>query len=400
MSSICQDAAWPEYRGPSADGWAEFADPPVAWSETENVRWKTPIPGRGWSTPAVAGGQAWLTTATEDGQRLSVLGVDVETGEILHDRLVFEVKQPEKRNQLNSYASPSPTIEAGRVYVHFGTYGTACLDTQSAEIIWSRSDIHCDHMEGPGSSPILFEDLLIFHMDGGDVQFVIALDKQTGEIRWKTKRSLELGGLIPDLRKAYSTPVLIERDGRQQLISQGAQAVYSYDPRTGEELWRLPVSGFSMATRPLVEGNLLYVSSGFTKAQLLALRLDAKEPDNDSQVEWSYTGSVPTMSSGLLVDGRIYLVNDSGMACCLDAQTGERIWRQRLGGAHCASPVHAADRIYYFDRQGLTTVIAPGPEFEPLAENQLDDGFMASPVIIQDAFILRTEKYLYRIEEL
>lgn len=397
-----QDDIWPEYRGPTGDGWAEFSEPPLIWSETENVRWKTPIHGRGWSTPAVAEGRAWLTTATADGKRISYLCVDLESGEILHDQLLFEIDEPEHRNSLNSYASPSPVIEEGRVWFHFGTYGTACVDTETAEVLWSRRDLHCDHMEGPGSSPFLYQDLLIVHMDGGDIQYVVALDKESGETRWRTERSVDLSGLGADFRKSYGTPILVELEGREQLISQAAQAVYAYDPHSGEELWRFRFKGFSIASRPLLDEDLLFLSTGFMKAQYIAVRLGGEEFEgelDDDRLAWRYTGSVPTMSSGLLVDGKIYLVSDSGMAACLDARSGKRLWRERFGANHCASPIHAAGRIYFFDREGGCKVIAPGPEFEVLAENELDEGMMASPVLIEDALLLRTTTHLYRIEE-
>ena len=163
---------WPEFRGPTGDGHAAGRGLPVTWSETENVAWKTAIPERGWSSPVIWHQQIWLTTATPDGTAMFAVCVDRETGKIVHQIKVFDTPNPEHIAVVNSYASPTPAIEAGRVYAHFGTYGTACLDTATGQIVWTRRDLNCDHHEGPGSSPILFENLLIVHVDGRDVQYV------------------------------------------------------------------------------------------------------------------------------------------------------------------------------------------------------------------------------------
>lgn len=391
--------AWPEYRGPARDGRADAARVPLEWSEKKNLRWKTPIPGLGWSSPVVWNDRIWLTTATEDGRRMFVLAVDFATGEKLVGRMLFENDEPAKKNALNSYASPSPTLEADRVYVHFGTYGTACLHATTGETVWQRRDINCDHMEGPGSSPVLFEDLLIFHVDGGDVQFVIALDKETGATKWQRERSIDFADVPNDLRKAYSTPIFVEVEGAIRMISSGAKATMAYDPRTGEELWRVRHDGFSMSSRPLHQDGVLFLNTGFMRAELLAVRADGEGDVTDDNIVWRYARNVPRMPSPLLIDGRLYMVSDNGIASCLDAKTGERVWQERIGSEHCASPVFAAGRIYFFDREGRSVVIAPGDKFESLAENQLDDGFMASPAIVGDAFVLRTRSHLYRIEE-
>lgn len=392
-------ASWPDYRGPNWDGHAPNANVPLKWSEKKNVRWKTRLHGTGWSSPVVLGGKIWMTSATRRGSKMSVVAVDFATGKKLHERTLIETKRPEKKNAFNSYASPSPVIEKGRVYVHFGTYGTMCLDTDSAETLWERRDIHCDHMEGPGSSPVLYEDLLLFNMDGGDVQFVIALDKKTGKTRWRRNRSMDYSRLIPDFRKAYSTPVLVEIDGKEQLISSGARATMGYDPHTGKELWRVRHKGFSMSARPLVGDGMLFLNTGFMRAELVAVRLSGKGDVTADNVVWTWRRNVPTIPSKLLVDGRIYMVNDSGIATCLDAKTGKRIWLKRIGGQHCASPVYAGGRIYFFDRDGQTVVIDPGKEFKQLAINRLGDGFMSSAAVVGNAFILRTKLNLYRIEE-
>lgn len=407
VSSLASLAAprgdeWPEYRGPGRDGASRAAAIPATWSESKNVRWKTAIHGRGWSSPVVSDGRIWLTTATPEGKRMSVLAVDFDSGRIVHDRVLFEIESPEHRNSLNSYASPSPVAADGRVYVHFGTYGTACLDAETGETLWERRDLVCDHIEGPGSSPILHDDRLYLNVDGGDVQYVVALHASSGETAWRTDRTAELAPLAPDFRKAYATPVIVTaqtEDGpREELVSTGAVATYGYDPATGEELWRVKHGGFSVASRAAVIGDRVIVSTGFMRPSLVAIRAGGSGDVTESRVLWRNNRGVATMPSPVVVDGRLFQVSDRGMASAVDLKTGETLWQERLGADHCASPIFAAERIYFFDREGKTTVVRPSAEFEKLGEMRLDAGFMASPAIVGDALVLRTETHLYRIE--
>ncbi|MFN3242669.1 MAG: PQQ-binding-like beta-propeller repeat protein [Planctomycetota bacterium] len=395
---LAAQAVWPEFRGPKRDGVVAAADVPLTWSEQQNVRWKVAIPGEGWSSPVVCDGRIWLTTATDGGRKMHVVAVDADSGEIVHRRVVFEVEKAGKKNALNSHASPSPVVEPGRVYVHFGTYGTACIDTETFDEVWQRRDINCDHMEGPGSSPVLVDDLLAFHVDGGDVQFVIALDKRTGETVWKTERSIDLASMQKDLRKAYCTPIVTELDGTRVLLSPGAHAAMAYDLETGKELWRVRYKGFSLASRPLTDGVRVYIPTGFMRAQLYAVELAGSGDVTDEKVAWTWRRNVPKMPSPLLVGDRIFMVDDGGYATCLDARTGEPVWRHRLGGEHSGSPLCVGDRIYFFDREGRTVVLAKADEYRELAENHLESGFMASPAVVGDALVLRTRKHLYRIE--
>ncbi len=389
---------WPEFRGPRADGTCQ-GNVPLRWSETENVRWKTALPGRGWSTPVLWGRWLWMTTATEEGKKQWALQVDKQTGRLVRQVLVFENLRPEPVNPLNSYASPSPVIEPGRVYVHFGTYGTACLDSETGRILWSRRDLKLEHKEGPGSSPILWQDLLIFHCDGMDVQYVVALDKHTGRTVWKTPRSVNLERFLPDFRKAYSTPIVVQTDWGPVLVSTGAQAAYGYDPRTGQELWRLRYKGFSNVCRPLLRGGLLLLNTGYTRAQLWALPLAPyRGVVPPERVRWRHTRNVPKRASIVATEGLIFMVDDRGVASCLELQTGKRLWTKRLGGNFSASPLLAGDRVYFFDQEGTTTVIQAASTWKVLARNRLEDGMMASPVVSQGALYLRPRSALYRIE--
>lgn len=392
---------WPQFRGPQGNGHADARDLPLRWSETENVRWKTPIHGRGWSSPVVLDQQVWMGTATADGREMFGVCVDLESGRILHDRKLFEVAEPREIHFTNTYASPTPVIEAGRVYLHFGSYGTACLNTRSGETVWSRNDLPCHHWRGPGSSPILFRNLLIIHYDGYDYQYVVALDKTTGETVWKTDRDIAYDTDNGDFKKAYCTPSVFEIDGQLQLISPTSKAVVAYDPLTGKELWQVRYKGFSTAARPLFGNGLLLINTGFSKAELYAIRPGGTGDLTDTNVVWKLSRGVPSKPSQLLIDGFIYMVHDDGVASCVDATTGETVWQERIGGAYSASPIYGDGRIYFLNHQGTTTVVQPGRKFQSLAVNQLgddpDDGFRASPAAIDGALILRTRTHLYRI---
>ena len=389
---------WPQFRGPTADGQCGNPGIPLTWSESQNVHWRTSIHGRGWSSPVVWGTQVWLTTATPDGKQLFAVCVDRDSGRIVHDAKIFDVEKPDEIHELNSYASPTPVIEDGRVYVHFGSYGTACLDARSAEALWTRRDLPCNHFRGPGSSPVLFGDLLIVHLDGFDFQYVVALDKKTGKTVWKTDRSVAWGNTDGDFKKAYSTPLLVEVDGRLELVSSGSKAAMAYDPATGRELWKIRYDGFSSTARPLFGLGLVFINTGFSTADLYAVRPGGNGDVTDSHIEWKVTRGIGSKPSPVLVDDLLYLVHDGGVAVCLQAKTGKEVWTKRLGGAFSASPIVADGRVYFFSQQGVTSVIKPGRKFELLATNKLPEGFMASPAVAAKSIFLRTEKALYRIQ--
>lgn len=412
-------ADWPEFRGPSGDGHvvSSGGQPiglPLVWSEQENIRWKTEIPYQGWSTPVIMDGKIWLTTATEDGHDYFVICVDAATGKIIHNKKLFHSDNPEPLgNEVNCYAAPSPTIEPGRVYVHFGSYGTACLDTASGEVLWQRDDLPCRHYRGPSSSLVLFENLLIITMDGVDLQYVVALDKNTGKTVWKTDRNVQWNDqdvtgkgaaetqriLDGDHRKAHSTPLIVTVDGKPLMLSGGAKAAFGYDPRTGRELWRVHFDSFSVAPRPLFENRTAYLVTGTTNPELWAVRTGGTGDVTDLEhVVWRIKQRVPKTASPLLVDGLLYFVSDDGVASCVDASNGNFVWSKRIPGSYAASPIYADGRIYFCDRDGVTTVVKPGREFEALATNTLDNGCMASPAVDGKALILRTKTHLYRIE--
>jgi outer membrane protein assembly factor BamB len=398
---------WPQFRGPDGNGVSTSTGLPLTWSETQNVRWKIPIHGRAWSSPIVMGSQIWLSTATADGRELFAVAVDKNTGKILFDLKLFDVPNPQFAHAFNTYASPTPVIEPGRVYVTFGSPGTAAIDTATGKVIWTRRDLECNHFRGAGSSPILFRDLLLMHFDGSDRQYVVALDKRTGKTMWQTKRSIDFQDVEPnghikadgDFRKAFATPQIVMNGDRPVLVSLGSQAAYGYDPLTGQELWTIVErSNFSSSTRPVVGHGLVFYPTGFNTGQVFAIRADGRGDVSATHVAWKAARGAPNKPSLLLAGELLFMVNDGGVVTCLDARTGAEVWRSRLTDSYSASPVSVDGRVYFFSEDGKATVIEAGRTFKVLAENSLDDGFMASPAIDGQAFYLRTRTHLYRIE--
>ncbi len=395
---LCGAEYWNQFRGTDGAGHAASRELPVEWSESQNITWKTGIHGKAWSSPVVWGEQIWMTSATADGKQLYAVCVDARSGEIVHDITVFEIAKPMFCFAYNSYASPTPVVEEGRLWVHFGSAGTACLDTASGKILWTRQDLECDHHRGPGSSPIVFRHLLIVNFDGFDQQYVVALDKNTGETVWKKDRSFDYGTDNGDARKAYSTPTVIEHEGRLQLISPAAVATVAYDPLTGNELWWVYHGGFNAAARPLYSHGMVFLSfeGGL---RLLAVRPDGAGDVTSTHIVWTCGKATPTRPSPLVVGDHMYMVNDKGIVSCLDVKTGKPTWTHRLGGRNTASPIHAGGRIYLCGEDGPIHVIAANPEeFQLLAENKLDAGSMASPAVLEDSLIVRTKTHLYRID--
>ncbi len=418
-SSLAAGEGWPQWRGPDGQGHAEVQGLPRHWSETKNVTWKTPVPGKGWSSPVIAGDEIWMTTGVdrpatqrETKQRLETntgnqpLTVSAEvslravcvhkrTGELLYNIELLNEKSPQWIHQLNSYASPTPVLADGKLYCHFGTYGTACLETSSGEVLWTNRDLPIMHENGPGSSPVLWENRLIFHCDGSDLQYIAALDARTGEVAWKTPRSGKMAS-NPQFKKSYATPLLVEVDGREVLLSPASDWLYAYDPADGRELWKLHYDhlGFSLVSRPVVKDGKAFFSTSFMRPQMLCVDYATEQP----KILWRFQRAVPTMSSPLLVGDQLYFVSDKGVATCVNAKTGQRNWQHRLGGNFSASPMYADGLIFFCSREGITTLIKPGAEYNEVAKNELDGAFFASPAVAEGALILRTDRAVYRIE--
>jgi outer membrane protein assembly factor BamB len=389
---------WPEFRGPSGEGTSDATGLPLTWSETEHVRWKTAIPGEGWSSPVIERNHVWMQTALDEGKSLRAVCVDAESGRILHDVEVFYIANPERKHAFNSFASPTPAIENGRVYISYGMYGVACIEAATGKILWKNTELKHDHdKNGPGSSPILYKNLIILNCDGTELRFVAAIDKKTGRTAWKTDRSNVINK-AGEFKKAYQTPLIIRVHGRDQLVSMGAFRVSGYEPLTGKEIWWVDIPGFSNVPRPVFGQGLVYISTGFGKPELWAIRPDGYGDVTKTHVAWKVMKQAPAKPSPLLVGEQFYMISDNGIATCLDAKSGKEIWAERIPGAYSASPIYADGRIFALNEQGQTIVLQPGPKFQVVATNALENGFMSSPAVAGKAFYLRTKTHLYRIE--
>ncbi len=415
---------WPQFRGPSGQGHTDATDLPLTWSESENVKWKTDIAGEGHSSPVISGDQIWLTTAItaelspeEQQKRLSTLKnsnglkivgeltlqavqIDRESGKIQRQIVLFTVPNPEPKHALNSYASPTPVIAGDRVFFHFGTYGTACVDRNSGEILWKNDSLKLEHQNGPGSSPAVWQDRVIVHLDGTDTQSIVALDAATGNVVWQTKRSGEMDK-TPELQKAYGTPLILEINDRPLVISPAANWVYGYDARDGKEIWKASYGklGFSTVPRPVISEDTVYIATSYMQSRLVAVKFTGEGDVTGSHVRWTSDRQIPQKPSMIALGGRLYFVSDQGIIRSLKADTGEEVWFARLDGDYSASPLEAEGRLYFFNQDGVCTVLEAGDTHKELAKNKLDGGFMASPAVAGNALFLRTATSLYRIEK-
>lgn len=415
-------ADWPQWRGPTGQGVAASANIVAQWSEAENVAWRTEIGGRGWSSPVVAGDQVWVTTARETvaseeesarrlesntgGQPVTVLSevridavcIDKRTGKVLKEIEALRKKDPQWAHATNSYASPTPVIDSGRLYLQNGSFGTACIDIETGDVLWTNQELWVMHENGPGGSPVIWNNLIIFHMDGSDKQFIAAIDKHTGSVVWQTARSGKMNS-NPQLKKAYGTPVVTPVGGRDVIISPAANWVYGYDPATGKELWKIGYDGlgFSIVPKPVVGNGMIYIGTSYMQPKMLGIDITGSMP----QIAWTHKRNVPAISSPILIEDALYFVSDKGgIVTCLDAKSGQEIWRQRIGGNHSASPTYAGGLLLFHSREGETVVLRPGSAFELVHRNKLDGSHFASAAVNEDALFIRTDKALYRIEQM
>ena len=418
--------SWPQFRGPHGDGIANEQAIPTEFSESKGVTWRTELPGLAWSSPVVADDIIWVTTAIEripsEDEKLELLkkngieerkfkqlsiaksielkliAINLRNGSIQQTINLTQIDSPDPIHSLNSYASPTPVIDSDHIYCHFGTYGTFCIHRKSGELVWQRK-LPLVHSVGPGSSPFLLKQMLVLIQDGVERQYVTALDKATGKTLWEVDRP-EMDAPTGDQKKAYSTPIAIkDKSGREQLICMASQWMVSYEPDTGKELWKVyHGKGFSVVPRPVYAEGVVYFSTGFGKPELWAVNVDGSGDVTDTHVEWTVKQGIPAKPSPLIHEGLIYVVSDNGVASCFDAKTGEQAWKKRIGGAYSASPILAGNNLYFGSHEGKVTVIRPGRDAEVVAENQVDGKIMASPAIVDDAMILRTDKAIYRID--
>ena len=391
---------WSQFRGHYGNGIIKSTSAPINWSENTNIDWKTPIHDRGWSSPVIWNDQIWMTTATKEGNKMYAICVNKLSGKIEHDIHVFDVKSPQAITNENTYASPTPVVEEGRVYVHFGTYGTACISTKDGQILWKRRDLNCDHEigAGPASSPFIYNNFLIFNVDGRDVQYVIALNKETGETAWKTNRSVDFSDVQVNQRKAYGTPFIIPRGNTNQMVSIGAKGVYSYDPENGKELWKAEHRGWSIAPRPVYGEGLVFTMIDRDRPEMWAINPNGSGDITETHIEWKETKRMPPRASPIIIKGLLFVVDRNGYISCIEAKSGKSIWQKRMKGRFSASPILANNLIYFFNEDTVCTIIKPTRELEIVAENKLsDDKLMATPAFDENSIYIRTEKKLTRI---
>ena len=393
---------WSQFRGHFGNGIIKSTSAPINWSDNTNIDWKTPIHDRGWSSPVIWNDQIWMTTATKEGNKMYAICVNKLSGKIEHDIHVFDVKSPQAITNENTYASPTPVVEEGRVYVHFGTYGTACISTKDGQILWKRRDLNCDHEigAGPASSPFIYNNFLIFNVDGRDVQYVIALNKETGETTWKTNRSVDFSDVQVNQRKAYGTPFIIPRGNSNQMVSIGAKGVYSYDPENGKELWKAEHRGWSIAPRPVYGEGLVFTMIDRDRPEMWAINPNGSGDITETHIEWKETKRMPPRASPIIIKGLLFVVDRNGYISCIEAKTGKSIWQKRMKGRFSASPILANNLIYFFNEDTVCTIIKPTRELVIVAENKLSsDKLMATPAFDENSIYIRTENNLYRIKE-
>jgi outer membrane protein assembly factor BamB len=400
LSVLAQRNDWPEFRGPEGQGHSVAKNVPTEWSAKKNIKWRVAIAGRGWSSPVIVADRLYLTTAVADSAiepiSLRALCLETSSGKTLWDVEVFRHPPSTLTKSLhekNSYASPTPLVRDGRIYVHFGHLGTAALEL-NGKVLWRQTEVKYLPVHGNGGSPVLEGNSLIFSCDGATNPFVVALNATTGAVQWVTPRD------TPARQKfSFSTPLAITVEGQRQIISPGSGFVGAYDPATGKELWRvLYDTGFSVIPRPVFAHGLLFVSSGYDRPTLFAIRpAGAKGDATATSIAWNNKRSAPHTPSVLVVGDEVYFVSDNGIASCADAKTGAVNWVERLGGTFSASPLFADGKIYFLNEDGLCTVIKPGKTFQRIAQNDLDEATLASPAVTDGALFIRSQGNLWRI---
>jgi outer membrane protein assembly factor BamB len=391
-------ADWPQFRGPTGQGLSDAKNPPTEWGPGKNVAWKVEIPGKGWSSPVVGGGRIYLTTAVPAGegrradQSLRALCLDAKTGKTLWDREVFrqDGKAAPAIHSKNSHASATPVLDGGRLFVHFGHEGTACLNPDDGSVLWANRELKYKPVHGNGGSPVVDGQHVYFCIDGTDRRSVVALDKTTGKVAWEFKRPQ------PSAKPfSFSTPLIVEQHGRRVVVAPGSGVVNGVDAGTGKELWSVEHDGYSVVPRPVAGHGLIFLSSGYDRATLLAIKV---EPGFRASVAWKSSQDAPLNPSPLLLGDELYTVSDNGIATCYDARTGKVHWRERVPGQYSASPLAAGGYVYLQNEAGVGTVLKAGTTFEAVATNRLNERTLASDAMDGDSLLIRTEKHLFRVE--
>jgi outer membrane protein assembly factor BamB len=389
---------WIRFRGPNGQGISSEVDLPVTWSATDNVAWKTSIPGSGWSSPIVYDDRVFLTTATDEGASCRVLCVSRTSGSIVWNTEVHR-QSPGAKRQQNSYATPTPVTDGKQVYAVFSD-GTVVAVDFSGKLVWKSSEVKFHSLHGLGASPVLVDDQLVMAFDGSSAEdqqvgwkvpwenaVVLSLDAATGKVRWKGKRGTS--------RVGHVTPILVQDD--TQLVSAGGDRVQGFDTSTGKRIWSIYSQGEGVTPSPVVGDGMIFTSSGFEEPTIRAIRLGGEGDITETHIVWEQKKGVPVLASPLYVPPYLYTISRENILHCIEAATGEIVWLQRLSGTHWASPVLADGRIYVLSEDGVTLVLRPGDKYDEIARNPLNEKCMASMAVSQGHFYIRTAEHLYSI---
>lgn len=400
-----QQQNWTHFRGDNLNGISYDPKVPVHWNDSTNILWKTDLKGKGWSSPVVYGNQIWLTTASADGKEMKGFCLDFSSGKEIFSILLFTPEKLQRKHAINTWATPTPCIENGFVYMNFGTFGTACINTSDGELVWKRTDLNCEHVQGPGSSLILYKNLLIVHCEGTDFQYIVGLDKATGKTVWRTDRARELYDPLPPIgKKAYTTPIIINVKGRDLLISNGSAVCNAFDPLTGKEIWRIVQGEDSTIAMPFWEDGVVYFISSFVTptegdkyAELFAVNPDGHGDIAATNILWRKKLPILQLLTPLLKDGIIYMVDTENSLLFLDARNGKTLFSEKLNTKYNSSPVYSGGYIFFTSVKGETLIIKPGTELEIVRKNSLPGQVYATPAFVRNSILMRTDSQLYRI---
>lgn len=390
---------WPYWRGPSRQGISKETGLPTQWSGDSNVVWKAEIPGEAWSSPIIHGDQIFVTTTTDSGVNCHILRINQVTGRVDWNKKVFE-QTPLRKEQRNSYATPTPATDGERVFAVFGDGSVVAVSATNGDILWEHRGVKFYSQHGLGASPILHGDLLIMPFDASstgenkrvgwqipwDQSYLLAFDKKTGEIRWKAMRGQS--------RIAHVSPNIMHHEGRDILISGAGDVVQGFSLQDGKRLWSFYSQGEGVVPSIVIGDGVIFSVSGFEKPAIRAIRPPKKEGE-EPELVWEQKKSVPMIPSLVLSEKHLFGITEGGVAICLNAADGEIVWQERIGGNHSASPVLAENHIYFTSEEGETTVIEAGPVFKVLARSALKEKVQASMAVSGKQILLRTAKHLY-----
>ena len=380
---------WPQWRGPALNGISQDTSPPTKWSATENVAWKTPIPGKGHSSPIIVGQKVFLTTAIEEKRQRVLMCLDKKTGEVLWQKDVLEAPL-EKKHHLNNYASATPASDGQRIFVTFlknPEVIAVAYDLEGNEV-WRKNPGTFRSIHGWAAAPVLYKDLVILNCDHDGDGYLVALDTRTGEEKWRTSR--------PNRTRSYCVPLIVNAAGKDQLVMTGSKCVASYDPATGREIWRIDGPTEQFVASPVFSDETIFITAGFPTFHLMGIDPSGSGNVTTTHVKY-HEKQGAYVPSPIAVGPHVFMVTDEGQAWCLEIKSGKRLWSQKLGKHHRPSPVYANGNLYFLADDGECFVFKAAPKFELVSRNKLGEDCFASPAISGNQIFIRTLGHLYCI---